>query len=245
MGDNRYQMLNATAHGALRVKTARSAELGDAVMQCMVFPAEFRNVQASYPILFQKNPETGAFYALALFGFEEGENLFLDENGWEGSYQPLMMRRQPFLIGLQEQAGEQKKPVISIDMESPRLLEGDDEGEGEALFLDHGGASDFLADMGGLLESVHQGHEQTERLCSLLLEQRLLESFALDVTLDNGEQCQLLGFYAINEERLQSLDAEALGQLQKAGALAPLFMAVASQSQFRPLLARKNASIRL
>lgn len=241
MGDNRYQMLNATAHGALRVNTARSAGLGDAVMQCMVFPAEFRNVQASYPILFQKNAETGAFYALALFGFEEGENLFLDEEGWDGGYQPLMMRRQPFLIGLQEQAGEQKKPVISIDMESPRLSEGD--GDGEVLFLDHGGASDFLAEMGGLLESVHQGHEQTERLCSLLLELGLLESFALDVTLDNGEQCQLLGFYAINEERLQSLDAEALGQLQDAGALAPLFMAVASQSQFRPLLARKNAGL--
>ncbi len=240
MEDNRYQMLNAAAHGSLRVKTTRSAELGDAVMQCMVFPAEFRNVQASYPILFQKNPETGAFFALALFGFEEGENLFLDENGWAGAYLPLMMRRQPFLIGMQQRAGEEKKPVISIDMESPRLVEG--EGEGEALFLAHGGGSDFLAEISGLLESVHRGHEQTERLCSLLLEQGLLESFALDVTLDNGAQCQLLGFYAINEDRLQSLDAEALGQLQKAGALAPLFMAVASQSQFRPLLARKNAT---
>lgn len=239
MEDNRYQMLNATAHGRLRVKTAHSPALGDAVMHCMVFPAEFRNVQASYPILFQKNPETGQFYAVALFGFEQGENLFLNENGWHDAYVPLMMRRQPFLIGLQERAGGEKKPVISIDMESPRLVE--DGNEGEALFLGHGGASDFLADMGSLLESVHKGHEDTERLCSVLLEHGLIELFALDVTLDNGNPCQLLGFYAINEDRLQALDAEALGRLQAAGALAPLFMIVASQSQLRPLLARKNA----
>jgi len=238
----RYQVLNADEHGKLRVRTERSAELGDNLMHCMVFPGEFRNVQASYPILFQKYPETGRFYALALFGFEEGENLFLNDQGWEPAYLPLVMQRQPLLIAFQtstasasSEAGE-KKAVISIDMDSPRLSEE----QGEALFLPHGGASDYLSNMSTTLERVHLGHQQSEQLCALLEKYELLESFVLDVTLDSGAQHQLLGFYGINEEKLQNLGADVLAELQEKGALAPIFMAVASVSQFRALINRKN-----
>jgi hypothetical protein len=241
----RYQVLNADEHGKLRVRTERSAELGDSLMHCMVFPGEFRNVQASYPILFQKYPDTGRFYALALFGFEEGENLFLSEKGWEPAYLPLVMQRQPLLIAFQAgSAGadgasggaDEKKAVVSIDMESPRLSEE----QGEALFLPHGGASEYLSNMSTTLERVHLGHQQSEQLCALLEKYELLESFVLDVTLDSGEQHQLLGFYGINEEKLQKLSADALAELQEKGALAPIFMAVASVSQFRGLINRKN-----
>jgi hypothetical protein len=232
----RYQMLNVKDHGELRVRTERSAELGDSVMHCMIFPSEFRNVQATYPILWQKNPETGGFFALALFGFEEGENLFLNEDGWAEAYVPLMIRRQPLLIGFQGKGEEDRQAVVSIDSESPRL----NRSEGEELFLAHGGVSDYLARMSDLLEAVHHGHLQSDQFCALLEKHQLLEPFVLDVTLDSGEQCQLIGFYAINEERLQNLSADALHELQEKGALAPVFMAVASQSQFRPLIARKN-----
>ncbi|MEE4279125.1 MAG: SapC family protein [Halieaceae bacterium] len=244
MQTERYQVLNADEHGSLRVRTERSAELGDNLMHCMVFPGEFRNVQASYPILFQKYPDTGRFYALALFGFEEGENLFLGDSGWEPAYLPLVMQRQPLLIAFQRSAAADgrapgdadKKAVISIDMESPRLSED----EGEALFLPHGGASEYLSGMSTTLERVHLGHQQSEQLCTLLEKYELLESFVLDVTLDSGAQHQLMGFYAINEEKLQNLGAEALTELQEKGALAPIFMAVASTSQFRFLIHRKN-----
>lgn len=236
MQAERYQVLNADDHGTLRVRTERTAEMGDAQMSCMVFPGEFRNVQATYPILFQKYPDTGRFYALALFGFEEGENLFLGSDGWEQAYLPLVMQRQPLLIGFQESGTEEKKAVISVDMESPRLSRD----EGEPLFLPHGGASEYLSRMSNKLEAVHLGHQQSEAFCALLEKHELLEQFALDIKLDNGEQHQLVGFYAINEERLRSLTAEALHELQEAGAIAPIFMAVASQAQFRPLIYRRN-----
>ena len=43
-----------------------------------------------------------------MFGVEEGENLFLDEKGWNASYIPLNIMRQPFLIGFQEKTQEGK-----------------------------------------------------------------------------------------------------------------------------------------
>ena len=58
-----------------------------------------RNVQACYPIFFIKDGATGQFYPAAVFGFDENENLFLSDQGWDASYIPMMIRRHPFLIG--------------------------------------------------------------------------------------------------------------------------------------------------
>ncbi len=70
-------------------------------MYAITFPWEFRNLQAHYPILFRKRPDTGEFQPIALFGFEERENLFLTGSGWDAAYVPLTIERQPFLIGMQ------------------------------------------------------------------------------------------------------------------------------------------------
>ena len=74
----KYELLNNVDHKDLRVKIDRSAELGDNVWFTPTFPQEFRTLQKHYPIVFTKNAETGQFQAVALMGFEVGENLFLE-----------------------------------------------------------------------------------------------------------------------------------------------------------------------
>ena len=73
-----------------------------------------------------------------------------------------------------------------------------------------------------------------------LLAHELLESFVLDIELDDGSQNRLAGFYTINEERLAGLSGAALEKLNRAGYLQPIYMAVASLSNLRALIARKN-----
>ena len=73
----RHAHLNNVEHKDLRIITARGAQYGDDMMYALTFPAEFRNVQAHYPIVFGKAPD-GTFTPLALFGFREKQNLFLD-----------------------------------------------------------------------------------------------------------------------------------------------------------------------
>ena len=60
--------------------------------------------------------------------------------------------------------------------------------------------------------------------------------------LDDGSLNRLAGYYIINEDRLRGLDAGTLGQLHAAGHLEPIFMAVASISNFRALIDRMNRS---
>ena len=225
-----HVLLNNIDHRDLRVDTARSAALGDDVMFAATFPAEFRNVQAYYPIVFRKTPE-GAFQPIALLGFQEGRNLFLENGRWDAGYLPLAIERQPFLIG---RDGEGL--MVHIDLDNPRVRTG----HGEMLFREQGGTTAFLDRITSVLLTLHDGLQAMPAFVDALLQHELLESFALDIELDNGSLNRLAGFYTINEDKLRALDGTALEQLHRSGFLEPLYMAVASMSRFRDLIDRMN-----
>jgi hypothetical protein len=236
----RHALLNNVDHKDLRIITERSAKFGDNVRGALTFSWEFRSVQAHYPIVFNKNPETGEFTALAMFGFEEGENLFLGDDGWTTSYIPMTMSIQPFLIGFQEppeNRGPDSKPVIHIDMDSPRISDS----EGEPVFLPHGGISEYLEEVNSRLDAIHGGYAGDQEFLAMLAEHDLLESFVLDVKLNDGSEKRMTGFYTINEERLRSLDGALLASLNAKGFLLPIYMAIASLSNLRTMIDKRNA----
>lgn len=235
-----HVLLNSVEHKDLKVITDRSAKFGDNLWFSVTFPDEFRSVQAHYPIFFQKDTATGKFYSVALFGFKNDENLFLSENGWQASYIPLTVRRQPFLIGLQtiqEDGVEQQQHVIHVDIDHPRVSQT----EGAPLFHPFGGNTEYLDEVGDMLAAIHQGLNDSQTFIDALLEHDLLESFTLDIELDNGNKHQMIGFYTINEEKLNQLSAEVLANLHQQGYLQAIYMTMASQSNVRDLLDRKNA----
>lgn len=234
-----FQLLNNVDHKDLKILTDRSAELGDNVWYAVTFPSEFRNLQRHYPVFFIKNPKSGEFQAVAVFGVEDGENLFLDENGWNASYIPLNIIRQPFLIGFQEQEKDgrvEREPVISVDMDNPRV----NTERGEPVFLEHGGQSEYLEKINSILKLLHDGMRRSRPFLDTLRELDLLESFVLDVQLDDGSEHRLTGFYTINEDALRKLDGEKLEILNRRGYLEAIYMAIASMSNIPALLEKKN-----
>lgn len=230
-----HVILTAEAHGALRIRTGRGAALGDAVMACMAMPDEFRQVQDEYPILFRLAAERDAFTALALFGFEAGENLFLDGDRWDARYIPLAHASQPFLIGAPDGAGARQ---VHLDGASPRIATGTD--EGVRVFDEDGRPTPFLDDVAERLGALDAGYQGSAEFFAALTRYDLLEPFTLEVTLDDGATHRLVGFHIIDEERLRDLDEGALGDLHAEGHLMPIFMAVASLGRINALVQRKN-----
>jgi hypothetical protein len=234
-----FQLLNNADHKDLKVIIERSAEMGDDVWYAVTFPDEFRNLQRHYPIFFIKNPDDGEFQAAAMFGFEGGENLFLDENGWDASYIPLNIMRQPFLIGFQEKNvdGQMvREPVVTVDMDNPRVSTD----RGERVFLEHGGGSEYLEQVNSILHVLYAGLRKSKPFFDTLAELDLLESFVLDAQLHDGSERRLSGFYTINEEALKGLNGEQLEMLNKHGYLEAIYMAVASMTNLPLLLEKKN-----
>lgn len=229
------ELVNKIDHKDVKVITRRAEELGDNVMLVQTFPLELRYIQPHYPIVFQKVRDSDRFIVVALFGLEEGENLFLEEAGWNAGYIPLMMQRQPFQIGFQKgQDGVVR--VLHIDMSSPRVSKTD----GSSLFSEFGEQTEFLDYMASALETIHLWGEQGENFDKVLNKYNLLEPVTFDITLETGRQAQLLGFHTINEEVLAGLSGEALDELNKLGYLLPIYMAVASLANVKKLIKLKS-----
>lgn len=225
-------LLNNVEHKDLRIITRHGRDMDESHPFVPTFADEFRLLQAHYPIIFRKESEAHPFEPIVLFGFEADENLFLDEKGWDASTVPLLVDRLPFLIG---RNGDEL--MIHIDLDSPRVSKT----EGEPIFLEHGGMSPYLENVNSMLVAVHQGMESNAHFIDALNKYELIEGFALDVTLDDGSQNRLSGFYTINEERLAALDGAAIDSLHKAGWLSAIYYQLASLSNFRALIDRKNA----
>jgi len=233
-----HAVLNNIDHKDVRVHTGHGARYGDAVMCTPAIPSEFRNLQADYPIFLHRERDSGKYLPMAMFGFQEGENLFLEGDRWQADYIPLMIRRGPFLIGFQEGgpgSRSRRQMVVSIDMEHPRVG-----GEGEPLFQPFGGSSDYTEQIVALLQEIDRGQAAVDEFAGALLQQDLIEPFSLEVKLNSGEKRRLEGFYTIHEERLAGLDAEVLADFSRRGILQAAYMVLASMANIPKLIRLKN-----
>jgi hypothetical protein len=225
--------LDRNAHRDLRIRTGASAELGDGTMACLTVPSEFRRVQNEFPILFRRDLERGQFSALALFGFENGENLFVEDGRWDARYRPLALFIQPFLIGKSPAGAE-----VHLDEAHPRVAGTND--EGVRAFDDGGQPTAYLEAVMAGLDELDQGYRESSDFFAALERYELLEPFSLDVELSDGSRHRLVGYHMIDEAKLQALEPGALAELHPAGHLMPIFMAVASLSNIAALVERKN-----
>ena len=231
----RHVVLDSNVHRDVRVRTGVSPEFGDGVMACLTVPTEFRRVQNEFPILFRRDLDRGQFSALALFGFENGENLFVEDGQWTARYRPLALSIQPFLVGRSVVRDEAE---VHVDLDHPRIAGAGD--EGVRAFDDDGRPTEFLESVIAGLDELDQGYRGLGDFFAALQRYELLEPFALDVELRDGSKHRLVGYHLIDEEKLRALEPGAVAELHSAGYLMPIFMAVASLSNISSLVARKN-----
>ena len=136
----------------------------------------------------------------------------------------------------QSDSSGNEQVMVHIDMDSPRISGT----EGELVFLEKGGNSPFLQSISSVLQAIYDGRKQSDYFIQQLLNYELIESFSLDVELDNGSSNQLQGFYTLSEEKLEKLSTDVLEEFMKSGMLQGIYMLIASLSNFRNLIARKN-----
>lgn len=231
-------LLDNVRHKDLRVRTGYSAEFGDSVNMALVFPTEFTFIQREYPILFRRDPNEG-FQAVALLGLDKGENLFLEESGWNARYVPAVQQRGPFLIGFhQQQAGGSVKPepMIHVNLDDPRISQA----EGEPVFLKHGGHSPYLQHIHRILQLIVHGADAVQPMFAAFEEAGLIEAMELKIGLDDRIQYDLPDFFTISHDRLAALDGPSLERLNRAGYLKLALMVADSLGNIEWLVELKN-----
>lgn len=239
----RYEMLNNVAHRDLRVATGFGPEFGDAVGMVPAYPSEFAELQREYPIFLRRDADTGGWQSVALLGFEQHENLFLQGDRWNAAYLPGAAAKGPFLIGFQENHVDgalTRESVLHVDLDHPRVSAM----EGEPVFLPQGGNSPYLEHVAGVLRGIHDGHAFAAEMFAALDANGLIQPVTLDVRIDPEHRIGVNGLHAIDRDRLAQLDGATLAALNRAGYLEGAYLMLASLHNMRRLIAEKQRRLR-
>jgi hypothetical protein len=218
-------VLDKAEHRTLRVRAGPWALGGDNVRFVQVTTHEFPSLVPHYPLFFSKDAETGAFYCGAMMGFDEGENLFLEDE--QDTYRPLELQRLPFYA-----AG----PHIALDLDSARV--GDP--RGELLFDEDGQESAYLARIAAAFRALKPGLETTRGYIARLLALNVVAPIEIKISFDDGFLRDLRGLYTIDKSALRMLpDADVL-DLFRQGDLDLISLMLASLERVPVLAQRKN-----
>ena len=213
-------LLNNEAHRTLKVQPGADAKYGDNQRFVAVVPAEFPFLAAHFPILIVKDAD-GAFQLGALLGFDENENLFLDENGMN-AYRPLNLQRGCFFA---------YNDQVAIDLDSPRISD-----DGVALFDDKGEPSQYTQSIMAIFRELIQGTAQAKLFVETLEKLKLLEAVDINASFPDGSKQSLTGVFTINQANLRTLtDADVL-DLFRREYLQAIYLMVASLRQLPVLL---------
>ena len=243
----RFEALNNVDHHDLRIRLGHGPAWGDAVNLVLVLPTEFEELQREYPILLRRDDE-GGWQAVAMLGFDLGENLFLKDGGWDARYVPAVRRLDPFRLafplapaGAEEEATSD--PILQVDLDHPRTSRD----EGAPVFRPAGGHGPYLEHMIRILRAVHVGVEAAPAMFAAFERYGLIEPARLEITLDGGDRLDVPDVHTIGRDALARLSAESLEELNRAGFLRLAFMVAASLANVTHLIdrrARASASAR-
>ncbi len=223
--------LNKEAHRTLTVDGRASAAYGDSRRFVQVVVNEFPHLVVHYPILFAKDAKTGRFYCGAMLGFDEDENLFLDQWRDRQFYRPLSLQRAPFYTHGDE---------LAIDLDDPRV--GAD--GGKPLFDEFGQPTRYLQSIIWAFQDLKPGIELTKVFIARLLELNLIEPVDIEVEFDDGSLRNCVGLYTINQDGLSRLPDATVVELFRRGYLTLIHLMIASQKQLPVLARRKNGRLR-
>ncbi len=194
--------LNNRKHLSLRVKEQVNFSFTKNCNAAILTTAEFEKASKIYPVLFVRDGDD--IVPCALFGIEQGQNLFLKWNHqWDASYIPASIRRYPF--SLVKVVHEQKKDhIVCIDEASP--LTGK---QGEySLFQKNGKQSQYLREKIQFLQEYQVEYEHTQQFVNALRKLELLEPMSANISLVNGETLSITGFYTIDKNKFRNLNKE-------------------------------------
>ena len=233
-------------HQSIRVNTHLVEVQGGQLNMVPVVLSEFLKLAVQFPIALTKNKETGQFVCVALFGFQNGENLFIKDNQWDSLYVPLQIRRQPFFLGESSQGDDQF--VICIDSAHQSLQSeanetgkrGEQGEQGEQLFDAEGKETPYIENIKSILAELLNGESVTQAFINTLSELQLLQPMHLEITFENAESTRIEGMYTINEQRLNTLASGELSRLHQHNHLSPIYTMITSLGHIYGLIDRKN-----
>jgi hypothetical protein len=231
---NELTPLSSETHAAFKLRPSPFARFMAGTHAVPLTVEEFPLVQRRQPIVFSVGDDP---VPLALFGLNEGVNLFFDDQGQvteQGLYIPAYVRRYPFLLARLRPNSDELS--LCFDPTSDTIGAFDD---GEPLFTD-GKPSQ-------LTEAVLQFNEQFEQ-AGMKTNAFMQELKTLDLLMDGEISIQpegapqpfiYRGFKMVDERKLADLRGDQLRKMSQNGMLPLVYAHLFSLSHAQQLFERQ------
>jgi len=231
--------LDTVLHRDLRLNLNASAvDKLKAFTSFMITMSEFADAAREFPILFVRAAPDAKGHdqvaPVAVFGVRVGENLFVKDERWTGSYTPAMLRAYPFTMARVE--GSDRWAMVFDN-----AWQGFSRTEGVPLFDEKGEATELLSNAHKFVQELETDIERTRLACQRLLELKLLKPMRFDATMPDGQTLSIDGFLTIDQEAFGKLPDAAVVELHRNGLMYMLHAHHLSLSNMRRLLERRVA----
>ena len=199
-------LLDRAGHAALRYTPSADFGFTRDVNSVPLLAVEFFEASRTLPVLFADDAQERRF-PLALLSLANDHNAQLATDGrWTGGYIPAFVRRYPFALD-----GDKN---VCFDRAAAHFTP-----EGQALF-DGDTPSATLQGVIGFLREFDAEHARTREFCDALQAKDLFKPFVLQVITADKQTARLGGLSAIDETKLQQLDAATVDAWFRRGWLA-------------------------
>ena len=228
--------LNSQTHRNLKIKPSdEGLKFSGKTNSVLLAGVEFPEACKYFPIVFAKVAEQRVL-PVALLGFRDLENLFVDAGGkWNCEYVPAYIRRYPFVLAKGDVGQEL---TVCID----ESYSGFGADEGQSLFSGSGESTDYLKAVLAFLQDYQTQLERTEVFLDTLREFDLLTDVAANINLPSGEKFSIAGLMMVDERKLQALPDAQILRLFRSGELAWVYSHLLSISNFNRLLGKAASS---
>jgi hypothetical protein len=227
--------LDRVVHQKLRVRDDVAQSVCRGISMCAASLGEIPRLVVEYPLAFTKNPETGEFVCVVLFGVDPTQNLFWRDDRWNSDVIPLNVARQPFAVTTAGAEGNASL-VTCIDVENP----GVQQDAGELLFDEQGKETPYLRYKLSVLAELVEGEQAGRRFAARLAELGLIRPIQLEIKAPGAEPRKISGLHSIDEPKLRALDGATLAELNANGYLHAMYSMLSSLTHLQ-ILARRSA----
>ncbi len=180
---------------------------------------------------------SGGYILVAIQGLEPGRNLFVGPNRhWRGVYIPEAYRRYPFVTASTEDGTQ----LLCVDEDSDLVIDGT---EGERFFEEDGEPSKSLVSIQKHMTQYAVNRQTSIRFCKKFVEHKLIKPWEIKIPVEDVVQ-NIEGYFCIDEDALNSANADTLVDLRDSGALGAAYCQLVSMIHLRALakLAQKGPS---
>ncbi len=208
--------LSSQVHGERRVRPADAGFLRT-VHAVPLLSEEFILAQRHFPIVFSAGDNP---VPLALFALNEGQNMFVDEDGRFPAemYVPAYIRRYPFILARLRPDSDD----LSLCFDPTSDAVGDDP-EGAPLF-DGAEPSERTREILAFAESFEQSSQMTSAFMRELADHKLLMDGEFTVQPQGQDQPHVYrGFQMISEDAVRNMRGDVARKLLQNGAMPLLY----------------------